>query len=96
MLYIFPCIVALDMWSIVVSREGLIMPSTNKRIPSREAIERRAYEIYIERGSIEGHDVEDWLAAEEELMSRAEEVEAVRERVSDLRPAPLQKSVTAS
>jgi hypothetical protein len=84
------------MWSIVVSREGLIMPSTNKRIPSREAIERRAYEIYIERGSMEGHDVEDWLAAEEELMSRAEEVEAVRERVSDLRPAPLQKSVTAS
>jgi hypothetical protein len=96
MLYIFPCIVALDMWSIVVSREGLIMPSTNKRIPSREAIERRAYEIYIERGSMEGHDVEDWLAAEEELMSRAEEVAAVREPVSDLRPAPLRKSVTAS
>jgi hypothetical protein len=84
------------MWSIVVSREGLIMPSTNKRIPSREAIERRAYEIYIERGSMEGHDVEDWLAAEEELMSRAEEVAAVREPVSDLRPAPLRKSVTAS
>lgn len=72
------------------------MPSTNKRIPSREAIERRAYEIYIERGSMEGHDVEDWLAAEEELMSRAEEVEAVREPASDLRPAPLRKSVTAS
>ena len=72
------------------------MPSTNKRIPSKEAIERRAYEIYIERGSVEGREVEDWLAAEEELMARAEEVEAIREPVSDLRPAPLRKSVTAS
>jgi hypothetical protein len=75
---------------------GPSMPSTNKRIPSKEAIERRAYEIYIERGTVEGHDVEDWLAAEEELMARAEEVEAVREPASDLRPAPLRKSVTAS
>jgi Protein of unknown function (DUF2934) len=72
------------------------MPSTNKRIPSREAIERRAYEIYVERGSMEGHDVEDWIAAEDELMARAEEVDAAREPVSDLRPAPLRKSVTAS
>jgi hypothetical protein len=96
MLYIFSCIAALDMWSIVVLREGLIMPSTNKRIPSKESIERRAYEIYIDRGSVEGHDLEDWLAAEEELMSGAEEVEAIREPVSDLRPAPLRKSVTAS
>ena len=72
------------------------MPSTNKRIPSREAIERRAFEIYIERGCVEGNDVADWLAAEEELMARAEEVEAAREPASDLRPAPLRKSVTAS
>jgi hypothetical protein len=84
------------MWSIVVLREGPSMPSTNKRIPSREAIERRAYEIYVERGSMEGHDVEDWLAAEEELMARAEEADAAREPVSDPRPAPLRKSVTAS
>lgn len=72
------------------------MPSTNKRIPSREAIERRAFEIYIERGCVEGNDVADWLAAEEELMARAEEVEAASEPASDLRPAPLRKSVTAS
>jgi hypothetical protein len=83
------------MWSIVVVREGPTMPSTNKRIPSREAVERRAYEIYIERGSVEGHDQEDWFAAEEELMGRAEEVEATREPASDLRPA-LRRSVTAS
>jgi hypothetical protein len=92
--YTFSCITALEMWSIVVVREGPPMPSTNKRIPSREAIERRAYEIYIERGGVEGHDLEDWLAAEEELMSRAEEADAAREPAGDLRPA-LRRSVTA-
>ncbi len=74
------------------------MPSTNKRIPSREAIERRAYEIYIETGSVDGNDVANWLAAEEELLARAEEAaEAVKVAPApDLRPAPIRKSVTAS
>lgn len=72
------------------------MPSTNKRIPSHEAIERRAYEIYVENGSTEGNDVTNWLAAEEELMSRAEEAEAAKVPAPDLRPAPMRKSVTAS
>jgi DUF2934 family protein len=34
---------------------------------SRELVARRAYELYIERGSEHGSDVEDWLKAEEEL-----------------------------
>jgi TPP-dependent pyruvate/acetoin dehydrogenase alpha subunit len=73
------------------------MPSSNKRIPSHEAIERRAYEIYIEGGSVDGNDVANWLAAEEELMSRAEEAEAAKVApAADLRPAPMRKSVTAS
>jgi Protein of unknown function (DUF2934) len=37
---------------------------------SREEIERRAYEIYEERGCQDGHDLEDWLAAEHELTGR--------------------------
>jgi hypothetical protein len=72
------------------------MPSSNKRIPSHEAIERRAYEIYVDRGSAEGNEVADWLVAEEELMARAEEAEAAKSPTADLRPAPLRKSVTAS
>jgi Protein of unknown function (DUF2934) len=44
--------------------------------PSKEAIERRAYEIYERRGRQDGHDVEDWLAAEEELTSRVSASEA--------------------
>jgi hypothetical protein len=32
-----------------------------------EEIRRRAYEIYLERGKQSGHDVDDWLEAEQEL-----------------------------
>ncbi len=46
-------------------------------IPSNEQIEARAYELYLERGREDGHDVEDWLAAEVELTRRRDEVEAV-------------------
>jgi hypothetical protein len=35
--------------------------------PSREEIERRAYEIYLQRGGTDGSDVADWILAEEEL-----------------------------
>jgi hypothetical protein len=35
--------------------------------PTREEIELRAYQIYIERGGALGQDVDDWLQAEREL-----------------------------
>jgi len=35
--------------------------------PTREDIERRAYEIYVERGGGEGREMDDWLQAEREL-----------------------------
>lgn len=35
--------------------------------PSREEIERRAYEIYQERGGASGNPEDDWLRAEREL-----------------------------
>ncbi len=38
-----------------------------KEFPSREEIERRAYEIYLERGGFHGQDLEDWLQAEREV-----------------------------
>lgn len=34
---------------------------------SREVIAHRAYELYVERGSEAGKDVEDWVRAEKEL-----------------------------
>ena len=32
-----------------------------------EDIRRRAYELYEQRGRQDGHDVEDWVRAEEEV-----------------------------
>ncbi|MGB0036612.1 MAG: DUF2934 domain-containing protein [Candidatus Acidiferrales bacterium] len=38
--------------------------------PTREEIEQRAYQIYVDRGSAEGKDREDWLQAERELLEK--------------------------
>ena len=35
--------------------------------PSVEEITRRAYGLYLERGSDHGSDVQDWVRAEKEL-----------------------------
>jgi len=35
--------------------------------PTLAQIERRAYEIYLERGGLDGRDLEDWLEAERQL-----------------------------
>jgi len=37
-----------------------------------ERIRRRAYELYVQRGSQSGSELDDWLQAEEEI-ERAEE-----------------------
>ena len=42
-----------------------------RRDPLTEAIARRAYELFLERGGAHGHDLDDWLAAERELLEAA-------------------------
>jgi hypothetical protein len=42
----------------------------NRSEPSHEDIERRAYEIYVVRGGVDGHAIDDWLQAERELLGR--------------------------
>lgn len=39
--------------------------------PTHEEIALRAYEIYLERGSTPGHDLEDWIRAERELLEKS-------------------------
>ena len=36
--------------------------------PRTEQIAARAYQLYLERGRTDGHDVDDWLQAEYELL----------------------------
>jgi hypothetical protein len=40
---------------------------TDRKSPTREEIEQRAYALFLERGGENGHALEDWLAAESEL-----------------------------
>jgi len=35
-----------------------------------DRIAQRAYELFLMRGAQHGHDLEDWLAAEQELRGR--------------------------
>ncbi len=42
-----------------------------KAAPSREAIAKLAYELYLQRGSESGFELEDWLTAEAELTAAA-------------------------
>jgi hypothetical protein len=54
--------------------------STN-HAPSVEEIRCRAYEIFLERGSLPSHEIDDWLQAEHELDGRApQEHESTRSR----------------
>jgi hypothetical protein len=46
------------------------MSDERAKSPSREQIELRAYQIYVERGSVDGHELADWLAAEEQLINQ--------------------------
>ena len=36
----------------------------------RDAVCKRAYELYVDRGMEDGHDLEDWFRAEQELAGR--------------------------
>ena len=44
------------------------------KLPTTEQIQQRAYELYLERGREDGHDVANWLAAERQLTELPEEV----------------------
>ena len=60
---------------------GMNAPSQKPAVPHDE-IARRAYQRYEQRGAIDGHDVDDWLEAEQEL---------AREKQSENQPAPRPK-----
>ena len=48
------------------------MPKSKERAtPDDDVIAKRAYELYLQRGSVSGHELDDWLAAEAELSGAA-------------------------
>jgi len=47
------------------SRKNVVVP-----IKLEDEIRRRAYELYVQRGSVSGSEAEDWLTAEREVRQR--------------------------
>jgi hypothetical protein len=41
-------------------------------LPLEEQIQRRAYELYVERGNQSGSEIDDWLQAEQEVLQTLE------------------------
>ena len=52
--------------SVIVMKQSNPARSQRRR-PANEDIAKRAYEIFLARGSSHGSDLEDWLQAEREL-----------------------------
>ena len=46
-----------------------------------ETIQRRAFELYVERGNQSGSELDDWLQAEGEVLQAREEALAEESRV---------------
>ena len=44
------------------------VPPASSALPGHALIARRAYELFLQRGGEHGHDWEDWLMAERELV----------------------------
>ena len=68
------------------------MPKSNETATlDAEAIAKRAYELYLQRGSVSGHELDDWLAAEAELSSAAATADA-SERPAAVQPVVRRRS----
>ncbi len=44
--------------------------------PSDEEIAQKAYELYLQRGSVPGHETDDWFQAEAELIEARRNAQA--------------------
>jgi Protein of unknown function (DUF2934) len=62
------------------SRSGKSVATSRNEFPAAQGtasstdleseIRLRAYELYVERGCLPGHEAEDWIMAEKEIVAR--------------------------
>ena len=64
------------------------------RSVSHEDIEKRAYQRYCDRGSAPGGDLDDWLAAERELLSEQADAHEAGSSVPSRQPQDERIAVT--
>jgi hypothetical protein len=62
----------------------------NHLLPTRERIAARAYRIYLERGCQPGHEIDDWLQAEYEL------IQLPVRKIAELEPPKAEKGKARS
>lgn len=73
------------------------MSDAAKKVPSQAEIEFLAYQIFLERGGEPGHDLADWLAAEEQLKTQSEVEAPVAQRTATASaPTPIRKSAAGA
>jgi hypothetical protein len=55
--------------ALASDRGGAVVAPTPREAAASDwaDVQRRAFEIYLERGGVDGHDVEDWFEAERQL-----------------------------
>ena len=51
----------------VTPEDQASVATENHRAISKDDVARRAYELFLARGCVDGHDVEDWLEAERQV-----------------------------
>jgi hypothetical protein len=58
------------------SKAAALPPAISATPPSltHEQIAERAYTLFLRAGAVDGHDIEHWLAAEQELLSGSGQV----------------------
>jgi hypothetical protein len=53
---------------LVIPEDQPSVAAENQRAMSKDDVAQRAYELFLARGRVDGHDVEDWLEAERQLV----------------------------
>jgi hypothetical protein len=72
------------------------MSDATKKVPSQAEIEFLAYQIFLERGGEPGHELADWLAAEEQLKTQSEAEAPAVHRTETTKPTPIRKSAAGA
>ena len=52
---------------LVIPEDQPSVAAENHRAISKDDVAQRAYELFLARGRVDGHDIEDWLEAERQL-----------------------------
>jgi hypothetical protein len=54
---------------LVIPEDQPSIGAEDRRSITKDDVTQRAYELFLARGRVDGHDVEDWLEAERQLVA---------------------------